>query len=350
RHHPDSRSSGGAGLGCRATCDSHGNVLIALLDINNFYVSCERVMNPALVGRPVVVLSNNDGVAIARSNEAKALGIGMGQPAHELRGLVRSGRLRMLSSNYTLYGDMSARVMQILAERTPAVEVYSIDEAFFDLEGIRNPAGFCADLVTTIGRWTGLPCCVGVGPTKTLAKLANYAAKQASRLAPAHTSVVDFTARHARDPVLDASAVDQVWGVGPRIAARLAKDGILTAGQLRDAQARRLRHQYSVVVERTILELRGQACLALEMTPPPRKQIVCAKSFGAPVSNLGELRQALAHYVAIAAGKLRRQQCVAGHVQVWLATNPFNERITQYSRANSFPLPRATADTGVLST
>lgn len=323
-------------------------MILGLLDINNFYVSCERCMNPALVGRAVVVLSNNDGNVVARSNEAKALGVKMGQPAHEIRPLVATGRLTALSSNYTLYGDMSARVISILHDAVPAIEVYSIDEAFLDLRGLPDPVTFAAELVSRILRWTGLPCCIGIAPTKTLAKLANFAAKQASRMDPAHSSVVDFTSAFKRDTVLDGVGVEEVWGIGSRLAARLAKLGISTAGELRDADPRRLRQYSSVVVERTVRELRGTACMALEPQSPLRKQVVCAKAFGAPVTDRATLDQALASYVTTAAVKLRQQGLVARETQVWLATNPFNPRITQYSRAATLKLATPTADTATL--
>lgn len=324
--------------------------LLGLLDINNFYVSCERCMNPALIARAVVVLSNNDGNVVARSNEAKAMGVAMGQPIHEIRHLVASGRLRALSSNYILYGDMSARVMSILREAVPSVEVYSIDEAFLDLRGIDDPVAFSASLVRRIQRWTGLPCCIGIAPTKTLAKLANFAAKQASRLDPAHPGVVDFRARFRRDAVLDSIPVDEVWGIGARLAVRLGRLGIATAGDLRDANPRRLRERFNVGVERTARELSGLSCIALEPTASVRKQVVCAKAFGSPVSDRATLEQALASYVATAAAKLRRQGLVAGRAQVWLATNPFNPRITQYSRTARLKLTEPSADTPTLVT
>lgn len=321
---------------------------IGLLDINAFYVSAERSMDPALAGRAVVVLSNNDGNVVARSNEAKALGIGMGQPTHEIRPLINSGRVRALSSNYTLYGDLSARVMTIAAAAVPAIEVYSIDEAFLDLAGIADPVALSTALVARVQRWTGLPCCIGIAPTKTLAKLANHAAKQSSRLDPGHTGVVDFRDVGARGPVLDALAVDEVWGIGGRLRERLARLGIGTAGELRDANAADLRRRFSVVVERTVRELRGTPCMPLESTPPARRQVVCAKAFGVPVKDIRRLSEALAAYVTTASGKLRRQGLVAAAAQVWLATNPFNPRITQYSRAATLRLTTPTADTADL--
>lgn len=332
-------------MGCRAPRHPHvPRMMFGLLDINNFYVSCERCMDPALAGRAVVVLSNNDGNVVARSDDAKALGVKMGQPTHEIRRLVERGRLRALSSNYTLYGDMSARVMSILAESVPAMEVYSIDEAFLDLSGVADPVAFSGELVGRIRRWVGLPCCIGIAPTKTLAKLANRSAKQASKMDPSHCGVVDFRVAAKRNPVLDAVAVDEVWGIGPRLAGRLGALGIGTAGELRDADPRRVRERFNVEVERTIRELRGMVCIPLELKAPLRKQVVCAKAFGAPVTDIGVLRQALASHVAGAAAKLRRQDLVAGATEVWLATNPFNPRITQYARSATLRLPTSTAE------
>jgi len=323
--------------------------VIGLLDINNFYVACERVLNPALARRPVVVLSNNDGNVVARSNEAKALGVAMGQPTHEVRPWMDTGQLIALSSNYTLYGDMSARVMSIVAECVPALEVYSIDEAFFDLTGVSDPQRRAADLIARIRRWTGLPCCIGLAPTKTLAKLANHGAKQAARHDPDHTGVVDLGNAATRRPILDSLPVAEVWGVGARLTARLNEQGIHSAGQLRDADPVRIRHQYSIVLAHSVRELRGIVCYPLESEPPDRQQVVCAKAFGTPVTQLEVLREALASYIAIAAAKLRAEGRVAGAAWVWLATNPYDPRITQYANEAEFRLTDATADPAVLT-
>jgi len=319
----------------------------ALVDCNNFYVSVERVFNPKLEHRPVVVLSNNDGCAVARSPEAKALGIQMGAPWFQLQPLVKRHGLIGLSSNYTLYGDMSARVMQVLRTFTPDVEVYSIDESFLRLERMRQlwpcPAAMGQAIRTQVRQWTGIPVCVGIGPTKTLAKLANHIAKKHPRCG----GVVDMTTFPERELVSLLSAIDvaKVWGVGRRIAARLAAMHIHTVEDLRRASPKAIRLQFSVVLERTVAELQGNSCLALEDVAPAKKQIVSSKSFGRMVLTRDELGEALSTYVARAAEKLRAQKSVAGALQIFVMTNVFRETEPQYSNGIVIPLPLPTNDT-----
>lgn len=319
------------------------STLFALIDCNNFYVSCERVFDPKLEGRPVVVLSNNDGCIVARSPEVKALGIPMGAPWFKQQNLAQKHRIVALSSNYALYGDLSDRVMHILAEASPAHEVYSIDECFCDWSRL-----YGVDLVSygqivrrRIHRWVGLPVCVGLAPTKTLAKLANHIAKKR----PQYDGVFDFTAfaERNRAALLESIPVGEVWGVGHRLEARLQAQGIATVRALRDADIRMIRARYGVVLERTVRELRGESCLPLEAVAA-RKQILCSRSFGQRVEDLPSLREAVTAYTARAAEKLRRQGSAAGAVQAFVETNRFNDE-PRYSAQRTIPLTTPTADT-----
>lgn len=292
--------------------------VFALVDCNNFYASCERVFAPALRDRPVVVLSNNDGCVIARSAEAKALGIPMGAPFFRFRRLAARGGVAVFSSNYALYGDMSARVMQTLSRFTPRLEVYSIDEAFLDLRGLedRGLTAWGRRLAATVRRHTGIPVSVGIGPTKVLAKIANRLAKRY----PETGGVLDAGALGSHLAAhLGRIAVDDVWGVGRRWGERLRGEGIRTARDLRDADPAGIRRRYSVVLERVVRELRGVSCLDLEQVPPRRQQVLTSRSFGRPVTRAADLREAVAAFAARAAEKLRRDGLAAGAVLVFVA-------------------------------
>jgi len=312
--------------------------VFALVDGNNFYASCERVFDPRLRGKPLIVLSNNDGCAIARSAEAKALGVRMGHPAHELQDLVRRHGLLMRSANFTLYGDMSARVVQILQDAAPRVEVYSIDESFLDLAGIRHREAFARDLRDRVHRWTGIPNCIGIGPTKTLAKLANKVAKKGA-------GVVDLTDPAARAAALATFPVEDLWGVGRRWAARLAERGIHTAAHLRDSPTDDLLAAFGVVLTRTQRELQGHPCIELEEVEPDRQQIIVSRSFGQRVEDHGAIAQALATFAERACEKLRRRGLVAAALQVFAHTDPFRPELPQHHPARALSLPAATADT-----
>lgn len=319
----------------------------ALVDVNNFYVSCERVFDWRLLGRPVVVLSNNDGCVVARSNEVKALGVKMGAPWHQLKDLAREHAIIALSSNYTLYGDMSRRVMTILADLAPRQEVYSIDECFLDCTGMPELFAHGQMIRRRILMWTGLPVCVGFAPSKTLAKLANHCAKKS--LAGAE-GVCDFTALSAAElrALLQRIEVGEVWGVGPRISVKLQAMGMRSVWDLRQADAATIRDRFSVVLERTVRELRGESCLPLEALTPPKQQIMCSRSFGQEITTLEELRQSVLTYVARAAEKLRRQRSLTSAVLVFAHTNPFKD-VPQLSRQIVVPLPYPTDDTILLS-
>jgi DNA polymerase V len=323
---------------------------VALIDGNNFYVSCERVFNPALEGRPVVVLSNNDGCVVARSAEVKALGVKMGAPWFQLKDLARKHGILALSSNYALYADMSSRMMSVLGSYSPQQEIYSIDECFLGLDGF-PPAEFAAygqRIRQQVKLWVGLPVCVGIAATKTLAKLANHCAKK--NLAGSD-GVCDFGRMSVpqMDALLDRIVIGEVWGVGRRLTEKLTRRGIATVKQLRDADSKTLRREFSVVLERTVLELRGIACVELEEAAPNKQQIICSRSFGRYVYSLDELNEAVAGYLARAAEKLRYQGSLASALQVFVRTNPFNPDHPQYQRGLTVPLPQATSDSVALT-
>ena len=322
--------------------------MFALVDANNFYVSCHRAFDPSLKGKPVVVLSNNDGCCVARSNEVKALGVKMGTPWFQLYDLAKQHGIIALSSNYCLYVDVSLRFMRILAQFSPVQEVYSIDECFLDFTGFNyiDMTGYGQTIRQRVLQWLGLPVCVGIGPSKTLAKLANYVAKKRDQ----YQGVFDYSrlGQQEQDELLASIEVGEVWGIGLRLSERLARLGIETVKDLRDADTKIVRRQFSVVVERTVLELRGVSCLDLEEVAQAKKEIVSSRSFGKLVVKLDDLQQAVASYTARAAEKLRRQHSVAGALQVFLQTNPHKTNEPQYHPSIVIPLVEPTADTGLL--
>jgi DNA polymerase V len=304
--------------------------MIALVDCNNFYASCERVFDPRLAGRPVVVLSNNDGNIVARSNEIKALGIENGSPLFKVRSLLEAHGAAILSSNYELYGDMSTRVMTVLSDFTDQVENYSIDEAFLGLH--IKPGESFADIGREIRRrvlkHTGIPVSVGVAETKTLAKVANYHAKRSEKAA----GVLSLARSPYKDLALERLPVEDVWGVGPQYSKLLREHGIKTALDLRDAPDNWIRARMTVVGLRTVKELRGEPCIPLEITPPNKKLITVSRSFGSATASLEELRAAVAFYIARAAEKLRHQKLAAGTITVFIETDRFKP-VAQYSRS-----------------
>jgi DNA polymerase V len=319
-------------------------VPVALVDCNNFYASCERVFNPALAGRPVIVLSNNDGCVVARSNEAKTLGLAMGVPLFRIRDRVARHDIAVFSSNYTLYGDLSARVMDVLAQAAPC-EIYSIDEAFLDLRGVADRAAFGRALQQTVARWTGIPVSVGVGATKTLAKVANSLAKHSTRAA----GVLDLTDSPYLDEALARVPVAEVWGVGRSWTRLLEGAGIRTALALREASLTWVRRHMGVVGHRLVYELRGVSCLPLEFAPRPRQTVTCARSFGRAVTDRAELGEAVAEYVARAGVKLRREGLVAGALTVWIETGRHDASAEHTVWSASRALEAATADTRALT-
>ena len=318
---------------------------IALIDVNNFYVSCERVFNPKLVNKPVVVLSNNDGCAVARSNEVKALGVGMGAPWFKFKDLAKQHCIIAMSSNYALYADMSNRVMSILRQFSPDQEIYSIDESFLDLTDFqsRDLIQYGQQMRQRILKWTGLPVCVGIGSTKTLSKLANHCAKKQ----PHFKGVCNLNAMSEteRDDLLSQIEVGEIWGVGRQLAPKLQALGFKTVLDLKRANPERLRQQFSVVMEKTIRELNGTVCIELEEVSPPKKQIISSRSFGHPVNDHNSLAESITLYVSRASEKLRKQHSFARSLYVYIRTSPFKPDEPFYSNGMTISLPSPSDDT-----
>jgi DNA polymerase V len=322
---------------------------IAHIDVNAFYCSCERLFRPDLAERPIVVLSNGDGCVVARDARVKALGVPMGQAWFEMKRFAREHGIVAFSSNYTLYGDLSRRVMSVLGQFSPDVEVYSIDEAFVDLSPQPKLPGNATGhaIRNRVLRWTGLPVCVGIGTTKTQAKLADWMAKHDASL----DGVCDLT---TMDPVeracrFQAIEVREVWGIGRRLAERLREFAILTVADLARADPRRLREHFNVVLERTVRELQGEPCIDLEQALPARQQIIASRTFSAPVYEADEMAESIRQYMGRAAAKLRAQGSVAGALGIWIETNRFRTQDAQHNGSGTVTLPKATDDSGVLT-
>ncbi len=311
---------------------------VALVDCNNFYVSCERVFNPRLEGVPVVVLSNNDGCAVARSAEVKALDIKMGTPWFKLKDLAQRHGIIALSSNYALYGDMSARVMSILATFSSKQEIYSIDECFLDLTQF-NPHSLIAygqTIRQTVKQNTGIPVCVGIAETKTLAKLANHCAKKGFAGTDGVCNLVALTPDQRR-ALFSQIPVGDVWGVGRKHREKLLNLGIKTVEDLRTTNAERIRSHFSIVLGRTVQELNNLPCIELDEVGAPRGQIMVSRSFGHSVSNMDDLSESVAYYATRAAEKLRHDQSIAASLCVFISTNPFKDE-PQYQQSIVVPL------------
>jgi DNA polymerase V len=306
---------------------------IALLDCNNFYASCERVFDARLRKRPIVVLSNNDGCVISRSDEAKEAGVPMGAKLFKVAGLIDENNGEILSSNYELYGDMSGRVMENLAEFTPEIEVYSIDEAFLGLdESKQSFTKIGREIQEAIQKRTGLPVSIGIAETKTLAKLANRIARDSKKA----DGVLDLFRSPYTDLALKRTAVGKVWGIGPNYVRTLDSNNIKTAFDLRQMDLRRARKLLSVVGARVVMELRGIQTLPLDLNPPPRRSITCSRSFGQNVLESKVLREAVAVFLAQAAEKLRRHRLAAQAVTVFISTNRFNQLSDYYSNSATY--------------
>jgi DNA polymerase V len=319
--------------------------IFALVDCNNFYASCERVFHPVLEGKPIVVLSNNDGCVVARSNEAKALGISMGVPEFQIRPLLRAHHVQVFSSNYRLYGDMSQRVMETLEQFCPDLEVYSIDEAFLSLLGFqrRDLTDYGQQIRRTVKQWTGIPVSVGIAETKTLAKLANRIAKRT----PDTGGVCNLLTCADRDALLGRIAVEDVWGIGPNHARLLKQHGITTARQLRGIDDQWIRKRLGIVGLRLVMELRGVSCLDLDQCPAPKQSLTCSRAFGKLINTLGEMEEAVSVYTSRVAEKLRHERLAATVLTVCLTTNEFKEG-PQYSNALTLTLPIVTDSTADL--
>ncbi|WDY59636.1 Y-family DNA polymerase [Pseudomonas sp. PSKL.D1] len=320
--------------------------VFALIDCNSFYASCERVFRPDLARTPIVVLSNNDGCIIARSAEAKPL-VKMGQPYYQVKDLLRRHGVVAFSSNYALYGDMSQRVMTVIEGMVPALEVYSIDEAFAELGGMPgNLDGLGRSIRERVLKYTGIPVGVGIAGTKTLAKLANHAAK---RWAVQSGGVVDLRDPHRREWVLKKCDVSDVWGIGNRLTAHLQGLHIRTAWDLSRADPGLLRKTFSVVVEKTARELAGTPCLHLEDVEPPRQEICCSRMFGQRLTELAPIKEAVATYVMRASEKLRGQQSLARRMRVSIRTGMFNPDEPRYANGVVVQLPYPTDDERLLT-
>lgn len=318
---------------------------ICIVDADAFYASCFRAFDPKLIGRPVVVLSNNDGNVIARSKEAKALGIKMGQPYFELRPLCAAHNVAVFSSNHAFFGEMSERFQHLLYHYSPTVEHYSIDEAFIDLQpfGGRDTAKLAREIHCRVHKLSGVPVSIGVATTKTLSKVALHHAKTSAKA----RGVVNLSDGRFVDEALERLPVGEVWGIGPAKADLLQRHGILNALQLRDANDRWIRQRMTVVGLKTIHELRGIICYPLSTEPPQRQQVCCSRSFGSSTDSLADVRAAVAHFVSIAAHKLRREGLLAGRISVSVSTDGFRNDQPQYYNSRTFavaPLSNCTLE------
>ena len=321
--------------------------LYALVDCNNFYASCERVFQPKLEGKPIVVLSNNDGCIVARSNEAKALGIGMGEPFFKAKDIVKKHNVYVFSSNYRLYGDMSRRVFATLAWFSPEVEFYSIDEAFLNLAGFDRDMDMVAygrQLKDKVMQWVGIPVSVGIAPSKTLAKIATRIAKRSAKA----NGVLQLTKPKYITAALAATPVGDIWGIGRRLSKKLNDRGIENALQLSEVSDQWIRKLMGIVGVRLVHELQGISCSELKFAPQTKKGITCSRSFGRAVTTLEDMREAVAAYISRAAVELRKQGSVVRQFTVYLMTNRYKETDPQHNVEKHVKLPVATNDTGEL--
>ncbi|AMX05490.1 MULTISPECIES: translesion error-prone DNA polymerase V subunit UmuC [Enterobacter] len=317
--------------------------MFALVDVNSFYASCEKVFRPDLQGKPIVVVSNNDGCIISLSREAKQFGIKMGEPYFKFKEKLYPSKVYVFSSNYALYADLSSRVMQTLTDLAPAIEIYSIDEAFVNVSGVSHCLSleaFGHQMRTEVLKNTGLTVGVGIAPTKTLAKLANYAAKRWSGTG----GVVDLSGRERQRKLLEKVPVEEVWGVGRRITKKLNAMGITTALELAEASSWVIRKHFNVVLERTARELRGEPCLDLEEFTPTKQQIICSRSFGHRITQYEEMHQAICAYAERAAEKLRGEHQYCRFISVFVRTSPHADNEIYYGNQASVTLMTPTND------
>jgi DNA polymerase V len=318
--------------------------VFALVDCNSFYCSCERAFNPRLRGKPIVVLSNNDGCVVSRSNEAKALGIKTGVPLHHIKDLVKEHDVAVYSSNYTLYGDVSARIMRILTEFTPELEIYSIDEAFLSLKGFDHDTliAYAESIKETVYKYTGIPVSIGIGPTKVLAKLSNKVAKK--------TPNGVYSILHEADPAktLHEFPVQDIWGVGRKSAEKLRAKGVSSAFDMVNASPTLVREMLTVVGARIQDELKGKSCISLEEAPKKKKQIVSSRSFGELLSDLEPIKEAMANHATRLGEKLREEGSVVNSFQIFMHTNPFRNQDVQYHGVATVNLPFGTSETNLL--
>ena len=320
--------------------------IFALVDCNNFYVSCERVFDPYLAKKPIIVLSNNDGCVISRSNEAKSLGIPMGAPFYKYREIIEKNNIEVYSSNYQFYGDMSQRVMKSLGMIIPKqdIEIYSIDEAFIRLDGYERPdvIDLSIEIKKNILNWTGIPISVGIAQTKTLSKVASHIAKKNTS-----TGVFDIRNNKLQEQILSNFQIEDLWGISYRWGKKLRKLGINNGLDLRNSDTKFIRKKFNIVLERMVYELRGIPCLDIEKVTN-KKSIMSSRSFGKLVTELESLEQAISTYATIACEKLRHQNSKSQGIYVFLQTNRFRKDLPQYRRSMKYKLDLPTSDTGYI--
>jgi len=304
---------------------------IALVDCNSFYASCERIFNPKLLGKPIVVLSNNDGCIITRSAEAKALGIKMGEPYFKAKKIIEKNNVEVFSSNYSLYGDISQRVMEILLGFSPDVEIYSIDEAFLSFKGFKNCelSKYCKYIKKTINQWVGIPVSIGIGSTKTLSKIANHLAKKNEE----YEGICFLKEKKFIDEALNITEIGEVWGIGKRMSNFLRKNNVYTAKQFTHLNRNWVRKNMGLFGEKTQLELQGVSCLGIGLTTTSKKSCCVSRSFSRPIEKVEELKESIANYGSRVAEKIREENLIAQSMSVFILTNYFNRREKQYSNS-----------------
>ena len=319
---------------------------IALIDCNSFYASCERIFNPKLLGKPIVVLSNNDGCIITRSAEAKALGIKMGEPYFKAKKIIEKNNVKVFSSNYSLYGDISQRVMEILLGFSPEVEIYSIDEAFLNFKGFKNHEllTYCKHIRQTIKKWVGIPVSIGVGSTKTLSKIANHLAKKEAD----YEGICILKGDEKIEEALNRIEIGDVWGIGRRLSKFLRNYEVRTAKQFAFLDRRWIRKNMGVVGEKIQLELRGVSCLDLELLPSPKKSCCVSRSFSRPIEKIEELQESIANYGSRVAEKIREEGLIAQSMSIFVLTNHFNKKEKQYSSSIKLQLDYPTSDSKLI--
>ena len=320
--------------------------IFALVDCNNFYASCERVFNPSLLGKPIVVLSNNDGCVIARSNEAEELGIPMGAPYYQHKSFIQKNNVKVFSSNYQFYGDLSQRVMKSLSMMLPNqdVEVYSIDEAFLRLDGfvMRDLFDWALGVRNNVLQWTGIPTSIGIAPTKTLSKIANRIAKKHRA-----NGIFDIHDSSTKDKIISDIPVEDIWGISYRWGRKLRALGISSALELKNTDTKFIRNNFSIVLERIVYELRGLSCIDINLSTT-KKSIGSSKSFGKLIIEIEKIEEAISNYAARACEKLRTQKSKTNGIYVFLKTNPFRKNEPQYQKSATLGFDLPTSDTGLI--
>ena len=320
------------------------NKIFAIVDANNFYASCERVFNPALENKPIVILSSNDGCVIARSNEAKTIGIKMGEPYFKLQSLIKSHNLKVISSNFTLYGDLSRRMMTILEDFSPACEIYSIDECFLDFSSLtaEQIQSLCQCIRDRVKKWLGLPVSIGIGTTKTLAKLAVKIAKKRSE------GYYHIATELQRLEALESTNIEDIWGIGASYSNKLKSIGVSSALDLANRPDDHIKKQTNILGVKTAHELRGISCIDLVEVAEPKQSITVSRSFGKEIRDYQILNQALSFFVSIAAEKLRKSGQMAKSISVFIRTNPFSKNLNQYGNSTNITLNYPTDSTPIL--